>query len=186
MLLYEFQLFALSFLPQHCQFIVIQGKEFILQDGEIHLFSELQLSTVTVLLEVDVGHEVVEEPEVAVVERICQGDQRNGREGPTKGTCSDEIIRTIEEIPILSIADILRKDFILPSEDPQKLHVLQFNIFLRLLQVSHNTSMLELIGCPIRPTTSIITRADGKIRMVETLFPFEHLIHDIHDQNLQD
>lgn len=74
-LLYEFQLFALWLLPQHCQFIVVQGKEFVLQDGEIHLFPELQFTTVSILLEVDVGHEVVEEPKIAVVERIRQWDQ---------------------------------------------------------------------------------------------------------------
>lgn len=89
MLLYEFQLFAFWLLPQHCQFIVVQCKELVLQDGEIHLFSELQLSTIVVLLEVDVGHEVVEEPEIAMVERIRQWDQRNGRKGPSEGTCSD-------------------------------------------------------------------------------------------------
>lgn len=129
---------------------------------------------------------MVEEPEIAVVERIRQWDQRNGRKGPTKGTCSDEVIRAIEQIPILSIADILRKDFILPSENPQKLHVLQLDILLSLPQVPHDTSMLKLIRRPIGPTASIITRADGKIGMVEALFPFEHLIDDIHDQDLQD
>ena len=67
MLFYEFQLFALWLLSQYCQLLVIQGKKLIFQYDEIHLLPEFQFATVTVLLKVYVGHEVVEKPKIAMI-----------------------------------------------------------------------------------------------------------------------
>lgn len=103
---------------------------------------------------------------VAVIKRICQRYQRNGRKRPSESTSHYKNIGLLENVFVLIITDFLWKYVLISSVDSQEMHELKLNTLFLFIDSFHKTSILEHMKTFAIPPFEIVLARYTKIRIV--------------------